>query len=158
MCGSRELAEDLVQDTFERVLSKPRFLRRDEDIGYLLRVLRNTYFNSRRTAKRRPATRSLEDVTEPADERSEWRPERAAQTHLVYAAIAELREEFRDVLVAVDVAGLSYAEAARALRLREGTVTSRLYRARLQVARRLGTPEEGSAEPAAPPAQDVGGD
>jgi DNA-directed RNA polymerase specialized sigma24 family protein len=39
--------------------------------------------------------------------------------------------------VAVDVAGLSYAEAARALRVREGTVTSRLYRARAQVARRL---------------------
>ncbi|MHB8490798.1 MAG: RNA polymerase sigma factor [Solirubrobacteraceae bacterium] len=140
MSGSRELAEDLVQDTFERVLAKPRFLRRDDDLAYLLRVLRNTFFNSRRTAKRRPLTQPLDDIAEPADERSEWRPERAAQTHLVYGAIAELRDEFREVLVAVDVAGLSYGEAARALRLREGTVTSRLYRARRQVAQRLDPP------------------
>ena len=42
-----------------------------------------------------------------------------------------------DELVAVDVTGLSYKEAARALRIREGTVMSRLYRARQQVVRRL---------------------
>ena len=45
------------------------------------------------------------------------------------------------MLVAVDVAGLSYKEAAKALRIREGTVMSRLYRARQQVVRRL----EGAA-------------
>lgn len=55
---------------------------------------------------------------------------------MVYAAIAELSDEFRDVLVAVDVDGLSYREAARALRVREGTVTSRLFRARQQIAQR----------------------
>ena len=48
-------------------------------------------------------------------------------------AIAELPEEFRDVLVAVDVAGLSYKEAARLLGVPEGTVMSRLYRARKRV-------------------------
>ena len=150
MCGSREAAEDLVQDTCERVLAKPRFLRQDDDIGYLLRVLRNTFFNTRRAAGRRPVTQSLEDSAEPADERSEWRPERAAQTHMVYGAIAELSDEFRDVLVAVDVVGLSYGEAARVLRLREGTVTSRLFRARQQVARTLQAgeePPEGKREP-----------
>ena len=45
--------------------------------------------------------------------------------------------EFRDVLVAVDITGLSYKETARALRIREGTVMSRLYRARKQVVRTL---------------------
>jgi RNA polymerase sigma-70 factor (ECF subfamily) len=39
------------------------------------------------------------------------------------------------VLVAVDVAGLSYKEAAKALGIREGTVMSRLYRARQQIVR-----------------------
>ncbi|MDE3132176.1 MAG: hypothetical protein KGL16_13585, partial [Acidobacteriota bacterium] len=43
LCGSREEAEDLVQETFARVLLKPRFLRSEDDIGYLLRVLRNTF-------------------------------------------------------------------------------------------------------------------
>ena len=47
------------------------------------------------------------------------------------------REDFRDAITAIDVVGLSYAEAARALRVREGTVTSRLYRARAQVAKAL---------------------
>jgi RNA polymerase sigma-70 factor (ECF subfamily) len=51
--------------------------------------------------------------------------------------VAALPADFRDVLVAVDITGLSYKEAARALRIREGTVMSRLYRARREVARRI---------------------
>ncbi len=129
-----------MQDTYARVLARPRFLSHGDDFVYLLRALRNTFFSTRRTASRRPITQPLDAAAEPADERSEWRPERAAETHLVYAAIAELSAEFRDVLVAVDVAGLSYQEAGRALGLREGTVTSRLFRARQQVARRLSEP------------------
>ena len=53
LCGSREEAEDLVQETFARVLRKPRILRSEDDLGYLLRVLRNTFFSQRRTAGRR---------------------------------------------------------------------------------------------------------
>jgi RNA polymerase sigma-70 factor (ECF subfamily) len=146
LCGSREAAEDLVQDTYTRVLARPRFLRHENDLGYLLRVLRNTFLSSRRTASRRPVTQPFDETAEPADERSEWRPERAAETHMVYEAIAGLSDEYRDVIVAVDVAGLSYGEAARALRLREGTVTSRLFRARQQVARRLSEPGEASGK------------
>ena len=54
LCGSREDAEDLVQETFAKVLAKPRFLRNDDDLGYLLRVLRNTFVSRHRTAMRRP--------------------------------------------------------------------------------------------------------
>jgi RNA polymerase sigma-70 factor (ECF subfamily) len=146
LCGSRETAEDLVQETYARVLARPRLLRHDDDLGYLLRVLRNTFFSTRRTASRRPVTQPFDEAAEPADERNEWRPERAAETRMVYPAIAELSDESRDVLVAVDVAGLSYREAARALRVREGTITSRLFRARQQVARRLGEAGASSAE------------
>ena len=53
------------------------------------------------------------------------------------AAVAALPDDFRDVLVAVDVAGLSYKEAAGALRIPEGTVMSRLYRARQQIVRKI---------------------
>lgn len=49
-CGSREDAEDLVQDTYARVLAKPRLLRRDDDLAYLLRVLRNTHVSRLRAA------------------------------------------------------------------------------------------------------------
>jgi RNA polymerase sigma-70 factor (ECF subfamily) len=64
-------------------------------------------------------------------------PHAAVEAGELYAAIAELPAEFRDVLVAVDITGLSYKEAARALRIRTGTVMSRLYRARQQVVRRV---------------------
>lgn len=40
MSRSRDEAEDLVQETFARVLQRPRFLRSEDDLGYLLRVLR----------------------------------------------------------------------------------------------------------------------
>ena len=60
----------------------------------------------------------------------------------MHAAIAALPQEFRDALVAVDVAGLSYREAARALGVPEGTLTSRLFRARDRVARRLELEDE----------------
>ena len=52
----------------------------------------------------------------------------------MFALIAALPDDFRDALVAVDVVGLSYAEAARALGTKEATITSRLYRARARVA------------------------
>jgi RNA polymerase sigma-70 factor (ECF subfamily) len=138
LCGSREDAEDLVQDTFARVLARPRLVRGDDDLGYLLRVLRNTFISKRRTASRRPVAAGVtpEELDLP-DRRGATQPEAAAGSREVFAIIAALPEDFRDAITAIDVVGLSYAEAARALGVREGTVTSRLYRARAQVARRL---------------------
>jgi RNA polymerase sigma-70 factor (ECF subfamily) len=133
---SREEAEDLVQETYARVLARPRLLRGEDDLGYLLRALRNTLISQRRAERRRPATSELLDEAALGTRASDD-PAEATETRQVYAAIAELPEEFRDALVAVDVAGLSYEEAAQALSVREGTLTSRLFRARDRVARRL---------------------
>jgi RNA polymerase sigma-70 factor (ECF subfamily) len=147
LCGSREDAEDLVQETFVRVLAKPRTLRGDDELYYLMRVLRNTFLTGRRTASRRPVTvATLEDVS-AADPKSSGEPERALETREVYAAIAQLPEDFRLALVAIDVLGLSYREAARALHVREATITTRLFRARKQVSARL-VVEERSGAPA----------
>ena len=52
LCGSREDAEDLVQETFARVLARPRVLRGDDELYYLMRVLKNTFLTGRRTASR----------------------------------------------------------------------------------------------------------
>jgi len=142
LCGSREDAEDLVQETFARVLSRQRLLHGDDELYYLMRVLRNTFLTSRRTASRRPVTvATLEDVV-TADPKPLGRPEQALEIQELYATIAELPEDFRMALVAIDVLGLSYREAARALRVREATITTRLFRARKQVARRLGEGDE----------------
>jgi RNA polymerase sigma-70 factor (ECF subfamily) len=135
LCGSREDAEDLVQDTFARVLAKPRLLRNDDDLGYLLRVLRNTFVSRHRASRRRPATTAMPEQFEPADPHLGARPDAAVAAREVFVHISALPDVFRDALVAVDVVGLSYAEAARALGTKEATITSRLHRARAQVAR-----------------------
>jgi RNA polymerase sigma-70 factor (ECF subfamily) len=135
LCGSRQDAEDLVQDTFERVLRRPRFVRRDQDVVYLLRVLRNTWISSGR-AKRQvavvPAGEEIEAIEAPSDPIAQ-----SIEGAAVYEALQELTQPLREALVAVDVVGLSYREAARALGTKEGTIMSRLNRGRGQVAARL---------------------
>ena len=136
LCGSREDAEDLVQDTYARVLARPRVVRNDDDLGYLLRVVRNTFISGRRASARRPQPVGAElEALDLPDPRTGAEPPAAAEAHEVFAAIAALPAEFRDVLVAIDIAGLSYGEAATALRVPEGTITSRLFRARSRVAK-----------------------
>jgi RNA polymerase sigma-70 factor, ECF subfamily len=147
LCGSRERAEDLVQETFARVIAKPRLLRSEDDLGYLLRVLRNLFLDERRKLARQPTPQPLEPDDVEARARDSLQPEIAAEHRLVYEIVAALPEEYRDVVAAVDMLGLSYGQAARALRLSEGTVPSRLFRGRAEAARRL---REGAAglEPA----------
>ena len=156
LCGSPHHAEDLVQETFAHVLARPRFLRGQDELAYLMQALRNTFLSQRRTASRRPRTggATLEDI-EPADPRTDGRPEEALQAREVLDTIAGLAENHRLALVAVDVVGLSYREAAHALGTREATIATRVFRAREQVAdeldraRRPQTPR-ASASPAHP--------
>jgi RNA polymerase sigma-70 factor (ECF subfamily) len=137
LCGSREDAEDLVQETYAHLLARPRLLRNKDDLGYLLRALRNTFLNMKRTESRRLRPDPLPEQLDLVVDRQALQPEAALEAGELYAAIAALPDDLRDVLVEVDVVGLSYKEAARALRIPEGTVMSRLYRARQQVMRRI---------------------
>ena len=132
LCGSHEVAEDLVQDTFARVLARPRLLRNSDDLGYLLTALRNTFFSQQRRARARPRTVEVDEL-ERVEDRAARQPQAVLETRLVFETIATLPPAFRDAVVAVDVVGLSYREAARRLRVREATLTSRLSRARSRV-------------------------
>jgi RNA polymerase sigma-70 factor (ECF subfamily) len=133
LCGSRHDAEDLVQDTFERVLRRPRFVRRDRDLAYLMRVLRNTWSQQAKTAAQRQTQPAPPEDFDSVPDRQASQ-QLALEARLVYAAMAELSEPLRLTIVAVDVVGLSYKEAARALSTRSGTIMSRLFRAREQLA------------------------
>jgi RNA polymerase sigma-70 factor (ECF subfamily) len=137
LTGSREDAEDLVQETFARVLARPRLLRNEDDLGYLLRALRNNFFSRLKAERRRLRPGPLPDQLDVVADPRARDPQQAVEAAELYAAIATLPDDFRDVLVAVDITGLSYKEAALALRIREGTVMSRLYRARQLVVRRI---------------------
>jgi RNA polymerase sigma-70 factor, ECF subfamily len=131
LCGSRHDAEDLVQETCARVLKRPRFVRRDHELGYLLRTLRNTHYRAYRTAARRPATVTL------VDEIAHAAPEPSINASEIMQAVASAPAAYRDAVIAVDVMGMSYSEAAGALRARQATITTRLYRGRQHVARAL---------------------
>jgi RNA polymerase sigma-70 factor (ECF subfamily) len=134
LCGSRHDAEDLVQETFVKVLKRPRLLRNDNDIGYLLRALRNTYASRYRTAARRPATRQLFEDDAPSVDQSR------ISARDIMQAIASAPAAHRDAVIAVDLLGLSCREAARSLHTREATITTRLYRGRQHVAGELVAP------------------
>src|SRR5215467_3722161 len=137
LCGSRADAEDLVQETYTRVLARPRLLRREHELAYLLRALRNTFLAQKRTESRRLRLGPFPDQFELTPDPQARDPQASLEAHELYAAVAALPDGFREVLVAVDIAGLSYREAARALRIPEGTVMSRLYRARQHVVHRI---------------------
>jgi RNA polymerase sigma-70 factor (ECF subfamily) len=141
LTGSRQEADDLVQETYARVLARTRLLRNDDDLGYLLRALRHTFLTQRRNESRRVQTRPLPDDLGTRADPHVRDPQVAVEATELYAAVAALPEDYRDVLVAVDITGLSYKETGRALRIPIGTVMSRLYRARRQV---VSTIEGGS--------------
>jgi RNA polymerase sigma-70 factor (ECF subfamily) len=134
LCGSPIDAEDLVQTTFVRVLARPRIIRRDNERGYLLRALRNTYASRYRESMRRPAVVPLHEDDAPVT------AEPTITSREIMKAIASTPPLYREAVIAVDVLGLSYAEAARSLRTREETITSRLHRGRKHVARELEDP------------------
>jgi RNA polymerase sigma-70 factor, ECF subfamily len=126
---SHEDAEDLVQDTLAAVLGRPRVLHSDDARGYLLRALRNRQAAQYRTVAARPATvpllesHLLEHVPQdpPMDARE------------LMEAISSAPKLYRDAVLAVDVVGLSYRQAAHRLRIRESTLTTRLHRGRRHV-------------------------
>ena len=135
LAGSRESGEDLVQDTLERVLRSPRRVSGNE-FAYLARALRNNHVDRIRSDVRRAHT-----TTEPAALESIAAPERtsvAIEARAVLEAVADLPDAYRQVVLAVDVSGWSYADAAEQLEIPIGTVMSRLYRGRQRVIRALG--------------------
>ena len=80
------------------------------------------------------------------EDRRAVRAEASVEAAELYAAIFVLPDDFREALVAIDLVGLSYREAARALGVREATITTRLYRARQRVAHALAG-DEATWEP-----------
>jgi RNA polymerase sigma-70 factor, ECF subfamily len=131
-------AEDLVQDTLVRAYRAIDRFDGRHPRAWLLTILRNTHVN--RNRRRRPEL--LRDPDVRGQGRGEPAPAADAAVDggfdaTVERALAELTPPFRRVVELVDVNGLSYAEAARALGIAEGTVMSRLHRGRRRIRERL---------------------
>jgi RNA polymerase sigma-70 factor, ECF subfamily len=115
LCASPHDAEDLVQETCVRVLSRSRKLDLRDEVPYLMRALRNTYLTSLRTASRRPRTVALPPGDSAALASSNTAPHVVVERNQVLDAVATLPDDFRRALVAVEIVGLSHRDAAHAL-------------------------------------------
>lgn len=136
LSGSPHDAQDVVQDACLRVLARPRKLDRGRERGYLLVAVRHAWFDRLRVRSARPQSVAIDELTRVLAGRQPGLDE-IVDSHRVYGAIAQLAEPHRLVVAAVDVAGLSYADAADLLEVPVGTVMSRLHRGRAKVAAAL---------------------
>ena len=142
--GTREEAEDLVQQTYERAFRSWRQFTPGTNLrAWLLRILTNLNIDRGRRVQRSPQTTSLdteagdyflynqlEAQAAPDENPDEERVlERLSQDSIV-DALAEVPHDFRDVVVLVDIGEFSYADAAQILDIPIGTVMSRLHRGR----------------------------
>ena len=121
-------ADDLVQDTLERALSRWSSRRPDGELrAWLFTILRNLHIDARRQALRRGPHGTIDESDLPG---TAARQEEALEVHDVLAALDQLPEEQKSLLLLVGVEDFSYDDAARILGLPIGTVMSRLSRAR----------------------------
>ena len=120
-------AEDLLQDSLERALSRSHLFVSSGDLrGWLFRIMRNVYLNNLRAASRRGSSVELDDNL-PAVQPNQIPRVEVAET---LAAFDALSGECREALWLVVVEGFSYREVGRVLGVPAGTVMSRVARAR----------------------------
>ena len=137
-------AEDLVQDTMLRAFRAWKSYRPGSNArAWLLTILRNTFINDYRRARREPVAMDL-DVAESLalpESARDMDPEGEFFARIVdqkvLDAVDSLPPDFREVLVLSDMEGLAYADIAAMLEIPVGTVKSRLFRARRQLQRVL---------------------
>jgi RNA polymerase sigma factor (sigma-70 family) len=149
LAGNRTDAEDIVQDACMRALSSLDAAQIEQPRAWLMTIVRNTTFTW--LAKNRPKTvvltddaQLLETAAAQGTGESAPNPEEAliaaADEAALDNAIAALPHVYREVIVMRDINGLSYREIAAAIGAPQGTVMSRLARARAMLAARLGSP------------------
>ena len=141
LVGSKEEAEDLVQETYARAFRSWRSFTPGTNLrAWLLRILTNLNIDRGRRRQRTPDTQPLEEgdyflynrLEESSGDASndeERVVERLSQDDVV-SALSAVPHDFRDVIVLVDIGDFSYADAAQILDIPIGTVRSRLHRGR----------------------------
>jgi RNA polymerase sigma-70 factor (ECF subfamily) len=157
LAGSREEADDLVQETYARAFRSWRSFQPGTNLrAWLLRILTNLNIDRGRRKQRAPEMQPLEEGDyflynrleetsgdgTAAEERID---ERLSQDDVVNA-LAAVPHDFRDVIVLVDIGDFSYQDAANILDIPIGTVMSRLHRGRRVLKRELAETTLGEGE------------
>jgi RNA polymerase sigma-70 factor (ECF subfamily) len=141
LVGSREEAEDLMQDAYARAFRSWRQYTPGTNLrAWLLRILTNLNIDKGRRQQRTPDQQPLEEgdyflynkleSTVPEQNPDEERVIERLSQDTVVDALADVPHDFRDVVVLVDIGEFSYADAAQILDIPVGTVMSRLHRGR----------------------------
>ena len=145
LCGDRERADDLVQETLFKAWNHLDSFREGTNLkAWLFTILRNTYFSERR--KRR---REVEDADGGYAARLSMHPEQHGHMDMqdFREVLVRLPDDQREALILVGAAGFSYEEAADICGCAVGTIKSRVNRARNRLGDMLGLDqdaEEGS--------------
>jgi len=148
LVGSREEAEDLVQETYARAFRSWRSYSQGTNMrAWLLRILTNLNVDRGRRSQRTPQMQTLEEtdyylankMASAAGEdalEQDVVVERLSQDSVVNA-LSEIQPQFREVVVLVDIGDFTYADAAQILDIPIGTVMSRLHRGRRALKQKL---------------------
>ena len=138
-------ADDLVQDTLERAISRWALRAGDAELrSWLFAILHNLFIDGQRAHRRRPLHDALDDEADQAGSPATQEASLIGRDTLVQ--FGALSQEHQAVLLLVGVEGLAYASVARVLGVPLGTVMSRLSRAREQF-RRLMDGERAPGRP-----------
>jgi RNA polymerase sigma-70 factor (ECF subfamily) len=153
MCGHREDAEEVAQETLFKVFESFDHLREPERVRpWVYRIAKNVCLMKRRKSVFAPSQEiSLDDLLPAMDHEgghvklqiADWSglPDRqmlqSEMKQVLDAAIGGLPENYRSVILLRDVEDLSTSEAAQVLDLTEDVVKTRLHRARLAVRQKL---------------------
>ena len=141
LCGNRDSADDLVQDTLMRAWSNmDRYTAGTNLHAWLFTILRNSFFS-----QHRKIVREVEDADGFYANRLSTAPEQQAHLDLqdFQRALMKLSADQREALLLVGAEGYSYEEAARICGCAEGTIKSRVNRARNRLAELLGLANGG---------------
>ena len=150
----REDAEELSQEIFLKLFEN---LHRYDGgfplVAWILSVSRNLCIDRYRRRKREKSFRFVSDEAVTALLKSDDDPASMAlkkeRTQMLFSALAEIPEDLAEILILRDLNGLAYDEIGKALELPEGTVKSRLFRARAEVARKIRERHENKGAPGA---------
>ncbi|MEA2451659.1 MAG: eukaryotic-like serine/threonine-protein kinase [Actinomycetota bacterium] len=139
--GNPAMADDVTQDAFVRIFRfLPRYRGDSKFSTWTFAIARNCALDELRRSKRRQA------LADRAHMQREVEHTEQSSGVEVREAVASLQLELRESIVLIDMLGESYRDAARILDVPEGTVKSRVHRARLQLADMLGEKEAGRDE------------
>ena len=139
LCRSRDIADDLVQITAEKAFAaRDRFDPDTRLDAWLFRIMRNSWIDMTRRKKNQGTQINIDDAPDAATVDGRQTTETSLMLKSVRKAMDDLPQDQREVMLLICVEEMSYKEAAAVLDSPIGTVMSRLSRARVTIAEKLG--------------------